>query len=160
MMMMTSIYDININTLQGEPLDMSQFKGKYLLIVNVASECGYTKQYAELQDLYETHGDRVTILGVPCNDFGGQEPGSAEEIATFCSANFGVTFPMTQKVGIKKDTHPLYTYLTSKISNGLDDFEVRWNFHKFLVSPEGKLIAAYPSGTSPLDEALLNAIGI
>ena len=153
-----NFYDIKIKSLQGDEINLNQYKGKKILIVNVASECGYTPQYAQLQELYETHRDQLVIIGVPCNDFGGQEPGEASEIQTFCTKNYGVTFPITEKIGIKTNTHPLYQWLTSEELNGKGDFEVKWNFHKFLVNESGILIGAYPSSTSPLDDAILNQL--
>ncbi|MBT8260885.1 MAG: glutathione peroxidase, partial [Bacteroidia bacterium] len=115
----TSIYDIKINTLDGKPLDLNTFKGKKILFVNVASECGFTKQYADLQELHETHKDNLVVIGVPCNQFGGQEPGTASQIQTFCEKNFGVTFQLTEKVDVKGDNqHPLYKWLTSEELNG------------------------------------------
>jgi len=154
----TSIYDVSIQSIDGQPLDLEVYKGKPILFVNVASECGYTKQYAQLQELHLTHGEEITIIGVPCNDFGGQEPGSAEEIVSFCQKNFGVTFPLTEKVSIKGDTHPLYTWLTSKSSNGVDDYTVKWNFHKFVISAEGELVGSYASGVDPMGAEILSHI--
>lgn len=146
-----SIYDIEINDAMGEALDLRQYIGKKLIIVNVASECGYTPQYEQLQYLHETYGDKVTILGVPCNDFGGQEPGTEAEIVSFCQKNYGVTFTITEKVSIKGDTHPLYQWLTREELNGVGSHEVRWNFHKFLINADGILHAALPSNVDPID---------
>lgn len=154
-----SIYDIKINKLDGTSLDLSSFKGKKILFVNVASECGFTPQYADLQKLYEEHSDKVEIIGVPCNQFGGQEPGEASEIAQFCERNYGVTFTITEKVDVKgDDQHPLYAWLTSKEKNGVMDATVKWNFHKFLVNEEGELIQMYGSRVNPLDDELLSEI--
>lgn len=154
-MQATSLYDIQINAIDGSSFDLSTLKGKHILFVNLASECGYTKQYADLQKLHELHGDKIHVVGVPSNDFGGQEPGTSEEIVTFCQKNFGVTFQLLEKVKIKGDTHPLYQWLTSKEANGVADHTVKWNFHKFLVSPEGKLISDYGSGVSPTGPEIL-----
>jgi glutathione peroxidase len=156
-----SLYDIQIHSLEGKPLDLSQFKGRKLLIVNTASECGYTPQYAQLQEMHENCKDKVTVLGVPSNDFGGQEPGSPEEIADFCQARYGVTFPLTVKVKILgDDRHPLYDWLCQKSENGESDAEVAWNFNKFLIDEEGNWVKHYPSGVDPFDENLLNDLGV
>jgi glutathione peroxidase len=123
--------------------------------VNVASACGYTRQYKDLQKLYETYGDKLVVLGVPCNQFGGQESGSLKEIKEFCSTEFQVTFPMTEKVKVKGDgQHPLYQWLTSKNKNGKMDATVGWNFHKFLIDENGDLLESYTSGVNPMDEAI------
>lgn len=150
-----SFYDITIHDIEGKPLDLAEFKGKKLIIVNVASECGFTPQYTALQELYETYKDQVNILGVPCNDFGGQEPGSEKEIQQFCTLNFGVTFPMTEKVGIKQNRHPLYDWLCLAEQNGQEDHQVLWNFHKFLIDENGQLVASFPSNVDPLDDRLV-----
>jgi glutathione peroxidase len=151
----SSIYDININSLEGDSLDMSDYKGKKLLIVNVASKCGFTPQYKDLQELHETYGDDVTIIGVPCNQFMGQEPGDAEKIAEFCERNYGVTFQMTEKVEVKgKNQHPLYTWLTDKTENGSQDSTVKWNFQKYLVSENGELLAIFGSKVNPMSEEI------
>ena len=146
----TSIYDIKINTLQGKPLDFSKFKGKYLLIVNVASKCGFTPQYKELQDLYETHKDQLEIIGVPCNQFGKQEPGDENTISEFCEVNYGVSFTITEKVDVKGNAqHPLYQWLTQARKNGVKNSSVKWNFQKYLINPEGQFVDFYYSMTSP-----------
>ncbi|MEM7161849.1 MAG: glutathione peroxidase [Bacteroidota bacterium] len=145
------IYRISINTLEGESLDLSQFKGKYILFVNVASKCGYTKQYAGLQELHEQYKDRLAIVGVPCNQFARQEPGTAEEIMSFCQKNYGVDFQMTEKVKVKgEEQHPLYAWLTRVELNGVEDSKVGWNFNKFLISPEGQYLAHFKSGVKPM----------
>lgn len=150
-----SIYDIKINTLDGKALDLSAYKGKKLMIVNVASKCGLTPQYEELQKLHEQYGDKVTLIGVPCNQFLNQEPGTSEEIASFCSANYGVTFQLTEKVDVKgKNQHPLYQWLTQKSFNGVEDSEVKWNFQKYLIDEEGRLEAVFSPRTTPLDEEI------
>lgn len=151
----SSIYDISISSIDGKSLNLNSYKGKPILFVNVASECGYTRQYAQLQELHATHGDKITVIGVPCNDFGGQEPGSSEEIVSFCQKNFGVTFPLTEKVSIKGETHPLYQWLTNKESNGVGDYDVKWNFHKFVVGAEGELLGSYASGVDPMGKEIL-----
>ncbi|MCF1715883.1 glutathione peroxidase [Flavihumibacter sp. RY-1] len=151
----TGIYDFKLKTLDGKPMDMAQFKGKKMLIVNTASKCGYTKQYADLQELYEKYGSKVTVVGFPANNFGGQEPGSNEEIASFCKKNFGVSFPMAEKVSVKgSDIHPLFKYLTEEAGKMGVKEPIKWNFTKFLIDENGKLLAVFPSGVKPTDEAI------
>lgn len=151
----TSLYDIQINSLEGAPINLSDYKGKYLLFVNVASECGFTGQYSDLQKLYDTYQDKLMIIGVPCNQFGGQEPGSASEIMTFCERNYGVTFLMTEKVDVKGDSqHPLYQWLTNKDLNGKSSSSVKWNFQKYLVGKNGEWIDYYYSMTKPLSSKI------
>lgn len=147
---MTSFYDIQINSLQGLPINLGDYKGKYILIVNVASKCGFTPQYKDLQALYEQFKDQLVIIGVPCNQFGGQEPGDAKDINAFCDLNYGVSFLMTEKVDVKgKQQHPLYQYLTSKEKNGVKNASVKWNFQKYLIDQEGRLIDYFYSLTKP-----------
>ncbi len=154
-----SIYNIKVNKLDGTSLDLKEFKGRKMLFVNVASKCGYTPQYAELQELYDDYSEKLEIFGVPCNQFGGQEPESDEEIAQFCKKNYGVTFTMLEKVDVKGSSqHPLYSWLTTKEKNGVMDATVRWNFHKFLVDEEGALINMYNSRTNPVGAEMLEAI--
>lgn len=149
---MSSIHQYTIAGIGGETIDFKAFKGKYILIVNVASECGYTPQYAQLQELYDNHKDKLVIVGVPCNQFGGQEPGTATEIQKFCNVRYGVTFPLTAKVDVKgKNQHELYKWLTQKSLNGVQDSKVAWNFHKYLINPQGHLVKVYPSAASPFD---------
>lgn len=151
----TSIYDININTLNGQALDLSLYKGKFILIVNVASKCGFTPQYKDLQKLYDTHQDKLMIIGVPCNQFGSQEPGNTEEIASFCEMNYGVTFPITEKINVKgSEQHKLYQWLTQKQYNGAKNSTVKWNFQKYLIDPNGELLDYYFSLTSPLSSKI------
>lgn len=147
---MNSIYDIKINSLSGEPIDLSSFKGKKILFVNVASECGFTPQYTELQSLYDTYSDQLQVIGVPCNQFGGQEPGDHDQIATFCQKNYGVSFLITEKVDVKgADQHPLYAWLTDKKLNGKKSAGVKWNFQKYLVDENGQYIDFWYSITTP-----------
>jgi glutathione peroxidase len=151
----TSIYDFKVPSLDGQTIDFSKYKGKYILVVNTASQCGYTKQYADLEKLYEGHKDNLVIVGFPANNFGGQEPGSNAEIKEFCQKNYGVTFPMAEKVSVKgSDTHPLFQYLTSKEMNGVQDAEIKWNFTKFLLDKNGKLVAVFPSAVNPMSEEI------
>ncbi|HEX6227489.1 MAG TPA: glutathione peroxidase [Chryseolinea sp.] len=152
---MVSIYDFKMNSLDGELIDFSKYKGKTLLIVNVASKCGYTPQYVDLQQMQEQFGDKVTILGFPANNFGAQEPGTSIEIAQFCEKNYGVTFQMFEKISVKgSDQHPLYQFLKEKTGQ-----EPSWNFCKYLVKPDGT-IKFYPSDVKPLDKKILDEIGV
>lgn len=149
----SSVYDFKMNSLEGKNIDFSQYKGKTLLIVNTASECGYTPQYADLQKLHETLGDKVTILGFPANNFGGQEPGSNSEIAAFCKKNYGVTFQMFEKISVKgKDQHPLYAFLKEKTGQ-----EPGWNFCKYLVKPDGT-IKFFKSSVKPMDKEITSEL--
>lgn len=151
-----SIYDISINSLMGDKIDLNEFKGKKILFVNVASKCGFTKQYTDLQTLHSTYGEKLVLIGVPCNQFGKQEPGSAEEIQTFCEKNYGVDFLMTEKVDVKGDNqHPLYQWLTQKENNGINNSSVKWNFQKYLVDEEGQYLDFYYSSTKPLNSKIL-----
>ncbi|WP_233702683.1 glutathione peroxidase [Hyunsoonleella flava] len=150
------IYDIDINALNGKPIDLSLFKGKYMLFVNVASKCGFTPQYKALQELYDTYKDKIQVIGVPCNQFGGQEPGNADAINQFCEVNYGVSFLMTEKIKVKgKEQHPLYTWLTQKINNSVSNSSVKWNFQKYLVDKEGRLVDYFFSSTSPLSSKIV-----
>ena len=154
-----SIFDFQLQTISGEEVDLTDYKGKKLLIVNTASECGYTPQYEDLQALHEMHGDKVTILGFPSNDFGGQEPGTNEEIASFCKKNYGVSFQMFEKINVKgKEKHPLYQWLSSKEMNGWNDQEPNWNFCKYLVNEEGELLKFYASAVNPMSSEILDDI--
>lgn len=140
-----SIYDFELQSLDGEMINFADFKGKNILIVNTASKCGYTPQYADLQELHESFGDKVTVLGFPANNFGGQEPGSDQQIAQFCEKNYGVTFPMFSKMEVVgKNQHPLFKFLKEKTGK-----EPTWNFCKYLVSEDGKVITFYPSSVNP-----------
>ncbi|MDZ8119309.1 glutathione peroxidase [Pontiella agarivorans] len=155
-----SIYDIAAETISGETVKLEAYKGKALLIVNTASKCGFTGQYDGLQTLYETYRDQgFEILGFPSNDFLKQEPGSNEEIASFCKLNYGVTFPMFGKISVKgNDQHPLYTYLTSKETNPEHGGKISWNFNKFLISRSGEIVGRFGSRTKPQDTALIAAV--
>lgn len=148
-----TFYDFRINSLEGTPVDFSIYKGKTVLIVNTASRCGYTPQYADLQKLHETHGSKVVILGFPANDFGAQEPGSNAEIKSFCSKNYGVSFQMFEKVSVKgSDQHPLYAWLKEKTGQ-----EPSWNFCKYLIKPDGT-VKFFPSKVKPGDEQILKEL--
>jgi glutathione peroxidase len=147
-----SFYDLSYTDINGKTVSMADYKGKYVLCVNVASKCGKTPQYSELEALYEKHKDKLVIIGFPCNQFLGQEPGSEKEIQEFCTKNYGVTFPLASKIDVKgNNQHPVYTWLMNKDSNGVSDDKVEWNFHKVLVSPEGQWLKAFSSGTNPMD---------
>ncbi|WP_239021974.1 glutathione peroxidase [Pontimicrobium aquaticum] len=149
------IYDIKINSLQGKPVHFSDFKGKYILFVNVASKCGFTPQYKELQKLHDTYKNKLLVIGVPCNQFGSQEPGSAFEIQEFCEVNYGVNFLITEKIDVKGSAqHPLYKWLTDKSLNGFKSSSVKWNFQKYLVNPKGNLVDYFYSTTKPLSKKI------
>lgn len=149
------IYDIKINKLNGKPLDLNKYKNKYILFVNVASECGFTGQYKQLQELYIKYKDELMVIGVPCNQFGKQEPGSAEEIQEFCEMNYGVTFVITEKVDVKGfNQHPLYKWLTNKSFNGVLDTSVKWNFQKYLINNKGQFIDVFFSTTKPMSKKI------
>jgi glutathione peroxidase len=154
-----SFYDISIQSIDDKEIKMSDFKDKYILVVNVASFCGYTSQYTDLQKLSQKYADQLVVLAVPCNQFGAQEPGKPAEIKTFCESNYNITFPLTEKVNVKGDNqHCLYGWLTKKSENGVGDFSVSWNFNKFLVGPKGNLIAYFKSGVSPMDDEITTRI--
>lgn len=146
----TSIYDIKINSLQGKPIDLEAFKGKHILFVNVASKCGFTPQYKDLQALYQKYQDKLMVIGVPCNQFGSQEPGDSKSIETFCEVNYGVSFLITEKIDVKGNKqHPLYAWLTQKQHNGVSSSKVKWNFQKYLVGTKGGFVDYFSSMTSP-----------
>ncbi|MBL0316429.1 MAG: glutathione peroxidase [Flavobacteriales bacterium] len=148
----SDFYQLSYTDINGKTVPMSDYKGKYVLIVNVASKCGNTPQYAALQQLQEKHKDKLVIIGFPCNQFLGQEPGSEKEIAEFCTKNYGVTFPLASKIDVKGTIqHPIFTWLTSKSLNGVQDDKVEWNFHKFLVGPDGKWLKSYSASMDPMN---------
>jgi glutathione peroxidase len=137
----TGFYDFKVKTLEGKDFDFSSLKGKKVMVVNTASKCGFTPQYKDLEELYEQYGQKLMIIGFPANNFANQEPGTASEIRQFCTQNYGVTFPMMEKISVKgDDMHPLYKWLTSKDKNGVMDSEVKWNFQKYLIDENGKLV--------------------
>ncbi len=149
-----TFYELTYTDIDGKSVSMSAYKGKYVLCVNVASKCGHTPQYAKLEALYEKFKDKLVIIGFPCNQFLGQEPGSEKEIAEFCTKNYGVTFPLSSKIDVKgKDQHSVYTWLMTKDVNGVSDDKVEWNFHKVLVSPEGTWLKAFSAGSDPMEIA-------
>jgi len=151
----TSIYDFSFTSIDGEQVDMKDFKGKNILIVNTASKCGFTKQYKDLQALHEQYGDNLVVIGFPANNFGAQEPGSNEDIQEFCERNYGVTFLLSEKVEVKGEgIHPIFKFLTEQ--ENLDfTGDINWNFEKFLIDKEGKLVHRYRSKVNPLDEAIV-----
>lgn len=148
-------YSFSFEDIDGKQIQMSQFKGKKILIINVASKCGYTPQYEDLQKLHEQYKDKVTLIGFPCDQFMGQEPGSNKEIKEFCSKNYGVTFLMASKIDVKgSKQHPIYQWLTQKALNGVEDSKVGWNFNKYLIGENGQYIQHFESGVDPLDEKI------
>ncbi|MCC5953976.1 MAG: glutathione peroxidase [Acidimicrobiia bacterium] len=155
-----SIYDVAVNKLDGSPADLGDYRDRAVLIVNVASQCGLTPQYEGLEQLHERYAERgFTVLGAPCNQFGGQEPGSAEEIATFCSTTYGVTFPLLEKLEVNGDgRHPLYSQLVTTEDGGGHSGDIRWNFEKFLVAPGGEIVARFDPTTAPDADELVSAV--
>jgi len=155
-----SIYDAKINTLEGEPADLSDYKGKALLVVNVASKCGLTPQYTGLQQLHDQYADRgFEVLGFPCNQFMGQEPGTPEEIREFCDTNYHVTFPLFEKIDVNgAQRHAVYDELTQKPDADGEAGDVKWNFEKFLVAPDGTVVARFRPQVTPEDPAIVSAI--
>lgn len=156
--MPTSIHSFQVKSIdESQVIDFAEFSGKKIMIVNVASACGYTIQYQQLQELYETFGEKLVIVGLPCNDFGGQEPDTDENIKNFCSVRFGVTFPLTTKIVIKgENIHPIYAWLTQKSQNGVTDSDVKWNFQKYLLDEKGHLQKVCASSVTPLDAEILD----
>jgi glutathione peroxidase len=149
-----SIYDFKVKALDGKIIDFQKFKGKKLLIVNTASKCGYTYQYEDLQKLYESYGDKVTVLGFPANNFLWQEPGLNSDIAEFCQINYGVTFQMFEKISVKgRDKHPLYKWLTAKSGESPS-----WNFCKYIIDEKGEVVGFFGPKTNPLDKSIIDKI--
>lgn len=154
-----TIYEIPLTDLEGNAFDLKKLKGQYLLIVNTASECGYTPQYADLQRLQDQYAGKLTVLGFPCNQFGGQEPGSSSDIRNFCTKRFQVTFPMFSKCDVKgSGKSPLYQWLTDKTKNGWNEQEPSWNFCKYLIDGDGQLLGFYPSSVNPMDEKITSKL--
>ncbi len=154
------IYDIPVNTLTGEPADLRAYEGKTALVVNVASKCGLTPQYETLEKIHEQYAEQgFTVLGFPCNQFGEQEPGSSDEIATFCSMTYGVTFPLMEKIDVNgENRHPIYDELTKTADGEGHDGDIRWNFEKFLVGPDGNVVARFGPMTAPDAPEIVEAI--
>lgn len=149
-----SIYDFKMMSIDGQMIDLSQYKGKYMLIVNTASKCGFTPQYADLEKLHEQYGDQLAILGFPANNFGGQEPGSNSQIEQFCTQNYGVKFQMFEKISVKgDDTAPLYAWLEAKTGD-----TPTWNFCKYLIGKDGSIIGFFPSKVTPFDPQIVDNI--
>lgn len=151
-----SFYDLKLRSIEGKEIDFSNYKGKKVLIVNTASQCGYTPQYDELQKLHETNADKLVVLGFPANNFGGQEPGSNMDIGAFCRKNFGVTFQLFEKIDVTENT--LYNWLTDKEQNGWNTEKPKWNFCKYLISENGELLKFYSSAVSPMSDDILKML--
>jgi len=155
-----TLHDFIVTDINGQSFDLAELKGKKVLVVNTASKCGYTPQYDDLQKLHTLYrNDNFVVIGFPANNFMNQEPGSNAEIKEFCSQEYGVTFPMMQKISVKgKDIHPLYQWLTQKSKNGVKDSKVKWNFQKYLIDEQGHLLDVFSPGTNPLDDAITSKI--
>jgi len=152
-----SIHSFNVKSIDGSSMNLAKYKGKKILIVNTASKCGYTPQYEALEKVYEQYKNKLVIVGFPCNQFGGQELGTNEEIVAFCKKNYGVTFPMADKIDVQgNNIAPIYQWLTQKSKNGVLDASISWNFNKFLLDENGKMIAYFPSNVKPDSEAILS----
>lgn len=150
-----SIHSFKVEALDGSTIDFSKFQGKKILVVNTASECGFTPQYADLEKLYEQYKDKLVVVGFPANNFGGQEPGANHEIATFCQRNYGVQFPMAAKVSVKgDDIAPIYKFLTDKKENGVKNTKILWNFSKILLDEKGNVIDSFISSTNPTSDSI------
>ena len=151
-----TIHAFKVKSIEGGTIDFAKFKGKKILIVNTASKCGYTPQYEALEKVYEEYKDKLVVVGFPANNFKEQEPGSDAEIEEFCKARYGVKFPLSSKVSVKgEDTAPIYKWLTTKSENGVLDATITWNFNKFLLDENGKMIAYFPSNVKPDSEEIL-----
>jgi glutathione peroxidase len=154
-----NLYSFKMTSIDGEEIDFSKYKGKKVLLVNVASKCGYTPQYGELEELHEKYGDKVVILGFPANNFGNQESGTNAEIAEFCKKNYGVKFQMFEKISVAgDDQHPLYKWLSTKDMNGWNDKAPKWNFTKYLINEKGELVKMFDSKVKPMSKEMLDAI--
>jgi len=154
-----SIYGYSFKSIDGKTISLSQYKGKKILIVNVASRCGFTPQYEDLEKLYEQYKEKLVVIGFPANNFKHQEPGTNEEIAKFCSSKYGVTFPMSEKISVLgEDQNDLYKWLTDKSLNGWNVFPPKWNFYKYLISENGELSKVFPSTTKPLSKDITDSL--
>ena len=154
-----SIYDFKVTSLNGDTIDFADFRGKKILIVNTASKCGFTPQYEGLEQLYQKYKDRLVVIGFPCNNFLSQEPGSNEKIKEFCTKNYGVSFPMAAKISVKgKNIAPIYKWLCNKSENGVMDAKISWNFNKFLLDENGKIIAWFPSKVTPMSSEITDKL--
>ena len=155
----SGFYDLEFESIDGEIIPLSNFKGKYVLVVNTASKCGYTRQYKDLQKLHEEYNEKLIVIGFPCNDFGSQEKGTNQDILSFCEKNYGVDFLLSKKIKIKgEECHPIFDWLTKKSNNGVLNHKVSWNFNKFLINPNGMLLGSYSSSTKPYDLTIINQI--
>jgi glutathione peroxidase len=154
-----NFYNFKLKAIDGTMIDFAKYKGKKVLIVNTASECGYTPQYKQLQQLHLNYGNKVVVLGFPCNDFGGQEPGTATNIQAFCQKNYGVTFQIFDKIAVKGESvSPLYQWLTNKTQNGWNEQAPTWNFCKYLINEKGELTNFFASAVSPMDKEIIDVI--
>ena len=154
-----NIYNIKIKNVYGEETSLKVYQGKKILIVNVASNCGYTNQYKDLQQLQDQYGDKLQVIAFPCNDFGSQEPGTDKQIAQFCESNYNVKFPVMSKINIRsKPIHPIYKWLSTSELNGWNDSKPRWNFYKYLIDENGNLIKSFGSSTSPLSSEIIQSL--
>jgi glutathione peroxidase len=155
----SGFYDFKVKTLEGQEFDFSSLKGKKVMIVNTASKCGFTPQYKELEEVYEKYKGDLEIIAFPANNFASQEPGTAAEIRKFCTENYGITFPLMEKISVKgNDIAPLYKWLTSKAKNGVMDSEVKWNFQKYLIDENGKLVDVMYSKEKPDSDKIISWI--
>ena len=158
-MVSSDLYSINFKNILGEEKSFKEFSGKKILIVNVASYCGYTRQYKDLQKLQNSYGDKLQVIAFPCNDFGSQEPGNNSQIAQFCESNYSIKFPIMSKINIrKKPIHPVYKWLTNSDLNGWNDSKPKWNFYKYLIDEDGNLIKSFGSNTSPLSSEIIQSL--
>ena len=154
-----NFYELEFKDISGKSVSMKQFKGKMILIVTTASECGFTPQYEQLQELHEEMNDKLVIIGFPCNQFGAQEPGGEDEIQAFCKKNYGVTFLMASKIDVKgEDQHPVYNWLTNENLNGKESTEVQWNFQKYLINAKGNYVKMFGTRVSPIDDEIISLI--
>lgn len=157
----SSFFQFTVNDIEGKPVRLEQFRGRKIIVLNTASECGYTPQYADWEKFYAANKEHIVVLGFPCNDFGGQEPGSAAEITTFCQKNYGVTFPLFEKVSVKGEAKsPVYQWLTDPAQNGWNTQEPTWNFCKYLIDENGKLVNFFASKIKPDSPEFLQALGM